>query len=220
MKRLSIPESGRRGGRPRSARARAAILKATADLTLDQHLRSVSMDDVAQRAGVSKATIYRWWTSKEMLALDAFLAGLTAELAPPPDSGSLTTDLKAHIRSLVASYGGPTGKMLSELVGAFPMDPELADAFRTRVSSPIRKRTRAMFERAAARGEIAASTDMNLAMDVLYGAIWIRLLLGTGALDNRFADALVQTTVNGLPAGSPARRATLRNTSKRASRAS
>jgi len=156
------------------------------------------MDDVAQRAGVSKATIYRWWTSKEMLALDAFLAQLTAELAPPPDRGSLNADLRAHIRSLVGSYAGATGKMLAELVGAFPTDPELAEGFRTHVSAPIRQRTRAMFERAVARGEIAASTDVDLAMDVLYGAIWIRLLLGSGALNDRFADALVAMVVKAL----------------------
>lgn len=159
------------------------------------------MDDVAQRAGVSKATIYRWWTSKEMLALDAFLAGLTAELASPPDGGSLKANLRAHIRSLVASYGGATGKMLGELVGAFPADPDLAEAFRTQVSAPIRQRTRAMFERAVARGEIAANTDILLAMDVLYGAIWIRLLLGTGPLDDRFADALVEMVFKALRVG-------------------
>jgi AcrR family transcriptional regulator len=197
----SIPKP-RRGGRPRSDKARAAILKATAELFQDQHLRSISMDAVAQRAGVSKATIYRWWTSKGTLALDAFLAELTAAIGPPPDKGSLIADLKAHIRSLVASYAGtPAGKMLAELVGAFPTDPELVEGFRTHVAAQIRQRTRLMFERAVGRREIAANADIDLAMDVLYGTIWIRLLLGTGALDERFADALVEMAVKGLPVG-------------------
>jgi len=160
------------------------------------------MDAVAQRAGVSKATIYRWWTSKGTLALEAFLAELTAALGPPPDEGSLMADLKAHIRSLVASYARtPAGKMLAELVGAFPTDPELAEGFRTGVVAQIRLQNRVIFERAAARGEIAADTDVDLAMDVLYGAIWIRLLLGMRALDDRFADALVEIAVKGLPVG-------------------
>jgi AcrR family transcriptional regulator len=197
----SIPEP-RRGGRPRSGKARAAILKATAELFQEQHLRSISMDAVAQRAGVSKATIYRWWTSKGTLALDAFMAELTAATGTPPDKGSLMADLKAHMRALVASYGGtPAGKMLAELVGAFPTDPELAEGFRTGVVARFRQQHRVIFERAIARGEIAANTDTDIAMDLLYGAIWIRLLLGMRALDDRFADRVVEIAVRGLRVG-------------------
>ena len=196
----SIPEIGpRRGGRPRSEKAKAAILKATAELFQVEHLRTISMDAVAQRAGVSKATIYRWWTSKGALALDAFLSELTWALGPPPDTGSLNADLTAHIRSLVGSYARtPAGKMLAELVGAFPTDPELAEGFRTRVVARIRQQTRVMFERAAMRREIADNTDIDLAMDALYGTIWIRVLLGRGALDDTFADGLVEMVVRAL----------------------
>ncbi len=160
------------------------------------------MDAVAQRAGVSKATIYRWWTSKGTLALDAFMAELTGAIGTPPDTGSLMADLKAHIRALVASYAGtPAGKMLAELVGAFPVDPELAEGFRTGVVARFRQQHRVIFERAAARGEIAAHTDIDLSMDLLYGAIWIRLLLGMRSLDDHFADAIVEITVKGLRVG-------------------
>jgi AcrR family transcriptional regulator len=203
MESTSIPESPpRRRGRPRSDIAKAAILKATAALFREQHLRSLSMDSVAERAGVSKATIYRWWTSKGALALDAFLAEITAALGPPPDKGSLRADLRSHVRLLVASYARtPAGKMLAELVGAFPTDPQLASDFRTRMVTQLRERNRVMFEHAVARGEIAANTDVQLVMDVLYGAIWIRLLMGFGALDERFADALVELVVGGLESG-------------------
>ena len=71
---MSAPaDTSRRPGRPRSERARQAILRAAADLLLDEGTAQVSMDAVAERAGVSKATIYRWWPSKERLALDALL---------------------------------------------------------------------------------------------------------------------------------------------------
>ena len=59
-----------RRGRPRSEKAKQAILTAASELLLEQGLHAMSMDDVAERAGVSKATIYRWWASKELLALD------------------------------------------------------------------------------------------------------------------------------------------------------
>jgi hypothetical protein len=88
--------------------------------------------------------------------------------------------------------------MLTELVGAFPTDPELAEGFRTGVVARFRQPHRAIFERAIARREIAANTDIDLAMDLLYGAIWIRLLLGMRALDDRFADGVVEIAVNGL----------------------
>src|SRR6202000_695497 len=80
-------------GRPRSARAHEAILKAAAGLLLEHGLAAVSMDAVAARAGVSKATIYRWWPTKETLALDALYTEWTAAAPVPKDTGSLRGDL-------------------------------------------------------------------------------------------------------------------------------
>ena len=87
-------------GRPRSERARHAILEAAAELLLLRGLGAVSMDAVAERAGVSKATIYRWWPSKEMLALDALLDWAGAS-APARDTGALRGDLLALVRPWV-----------------------------------------------------------------------------------------------------------------------
>jgi len=84
-----------RRGRPRSEQARLAILDATGELLLEHGLPGVSMDAVAERAGVSKATIYRWWPSKETLALEAVYRAWSAAEAPQPDTGSLRGDLRA-----------------------------------------------------------------------------------------------------------------------------
>ncbi|MGH3252299.1 MAG: TetR/AcrR family transcriptional regulator, partial [Trebonia sp.] len=80
-------------GRPRSEKARKAILVAAAELLLDRGLAAVSMDAVAERAGVSKATIYRWWPTKETLALDALYTQWAAAAPAPRDTGSLRGDL-------------------------------------------------------------------------------------------------------------------------------
>src|SRR6201985_3313739 len=80
-------------GRPRSARAHEAILKAAAGLLLEHGLAAASMNAVAARAGVSKATIYRWWPTKETLALDALYTEWTAAAPVPKDTGSLRGDL-------------------------------------------------------------------------------------------------------------------------------
>src|SRR5487761_158291 len=82
-------------GRPRSARAHEAILKAAAGLLLERGLDAVSMDAVAARAGVSKATIYRWWPTKESLALDALYTEWNAVAPDLADTGSLRGDLIA-----------------------------------------------------------------------------------------------------------------------------
>ena len=78
-----------RAGRPRSEKARTAILQAATDLLLAHGLAGVSMDTVAERAGVSKATIYRWWRSKELLALDALYEESAASQPRQPDTGTL-----------------------------------------------------------------------------------------------------------------------------------
>src|SRR4029079_16127727 len=81
---MSTPaDTSRRPGRTRSERGRTAILRAAADLLLDEGAAQVSMDAVAERAGVSKATIYRWWPSKERLALDALLEWAGTGRSPP-----------------------------------------------------------------------------------------------------------------------------------------
>src|SRR6202161_2729160 len=88
---IVAPAQGR--GRPRSEKAHKAILAAAAGLLLEHGLAQVSMDAVAERAGVSKATIYRWWPTKETLALDALYTEWAAAAPVPQDTGSLRGDL-------------------------------------------------------------------------------------------------------------------------------
>jgi AcrR family transcriptional regulator len=90
---VDAPAGAARGGRPRSERARRAILAAAAEMLLEQGVAHVSMGAVAERAGVSKATIYRWWPSKEMLALEALLDWTVAG-ETDTDTGSLREDLR------------------------------------------------------------------------------------------------------------------------------
>ena len=92
-----VPASPPRG-RPRSEKAHKAILDAAAELLLARGLSAVSMDAVAERAGVSKATIYRWWPTKETLALDALYTEWAAARPHPRDTGSLRGDLLSLLR--------------------------------------------------------------------------------------------------------------------------
>lgn len=197
----SIPERARRG-RPRSDTARRAILEAASALLEERGLRGMSIGEVAVRAGVGKGTIYRWWETKGTLALDAFLADFL-RLQPQPDTGSLRGDLLRSLRSWVrAVTTTPAGPTLGELIGEAQRDPKLARAWTAQVVEPLRSYHRVMFERAIARGEISATRDIEVAMDVLYGAAYHRLLHGHRPLDDRFVREVVEYVIAG--ATSPA----------------
>lgn len=187
-----------RRGRPRSERAKAAILAAASEILEAEGLREMSVDAVAARAGVSKATIYRWWDSKADLALDTFLNDARRELAPP-DTGSFARDLRARGRTIARAYGrSPLGSALAHLIGEAQADSDLARELRERVIAPLREGSRDIFRRAIARGEIPKDTPVDVVIDMLVGPIYYHLVLGTGLLDSRLADRVTDFLLDAL----------------------
>ncbi len=196
----------RRRGRPRSEQAQQAILAAAIELLLAQGLRAMSIDEVAERAGVSKATIYRWWDSKDLLALDA----LSAEWAAPGraaerDTGSLRGDLLAQLRPWLRQLNEkPFGRVIAGLVAQAQTDPEFAVLYREHFVQPRRDATRPMLLRAIERGEIAPDTDLDVTLDLLYGPIYHRLLHGHAPLNEHFVQQVVDSVIAAASvAGSP-----------------
>lgn len=192
-------------GRPRSEKARKAILDSAAELLLEKGLAAVSMDAVAAQAGVSKATIYRWWPTKETLALDALYhewAGVPA----PRDTGSLRGDLLSLLRPWVRLAGRrPYGRAIAALVTEAQTDPAFAREYRERFVEPRRDQARAIFRRAIERGEIPAGTKIEVALDLLYGPVYHRLLHGHAPLNDRFVRDVIDTALGGIaPAAAPA----------------
>jgi AcrR family transcriptional regulator len=198
----STVEAHRRG-RPRSERAHQAILTAALEILYDEGLSAMNMDHVAERAGVSKATIYRWWSSKELLALDAFSTDWEA-ISPltSPDTGSLREDLRARLRPLRRQLKSrPPGRVLSGLLAQAQTDQAFAELYRERFLEPRRVATRAIFQRAIERGEIPADSDLDVALDLVYGPLFHRLLQGHATLDERFGEKIIETVVTGLERG-------------------
>lgn len=187
-----------RRGRPRSEKARQAILAAAAELLLERPLEAVSMDEIAERAGVSKATIYRWWPTKETLALDALFREW--ETAPSlPDTGSLRGDLVALLRPWVRRLRArPYGRVIAALLAEAHADPAFAQQYRTRFVQARREPARTVVERAIERGEIPASTNVDLTLDLVYGPVYHRLLHGHAPLTDRFVRDVVDTALAGL----------------------
>jgi AcrR family transcriptional regulator len=186
-------------GRPRSERARTAILEAASELLLARGLSAVSMDAVAERAGVSKATIYRWWPTKETLALDALYTEWAAARPHPRDTGSLRGDLLSLLRPWARLAGSrPYGRVVAALLTEAQTDPVFAAEYRERFVEPRRQQAREIFRRAIERGEIPADTTVEVALDLLYGPLYHRLLHGHAPLNDRFVREVIDMVLDGV----------------------
>jgi AcrR family transcriptional regulator len=186
----------RRRGRPRSEKARRSILTAAAELLLAHGLEAVTMDAVADEARVSKATIYRWWPTKESLALDALYDEWNT--APPSlrDTGSLRGDLLALLRPWVRRVRArPYGRVIAALITEAQTDPEFAALYRARFVEPRREPARSLFRRAIERKEVPPDTDIEGALDLIYGPLYHRLLHGHAPLNDRFVEDVVEAAL-------------------------
>jgi AcrR family transcriptional regulator len=202
----TVTEAPRRG-RPRSERARSAILAAAADLLLEAGLDAVSMDAVARRAGVSKATIYRWWPTKETLALDAVYDQWETASRLTRATDSLRGDLLAFLRPWVRLITQrPYARVIAALVAKAQSDEAFGEEYRAHFLEPRRSDASEIFQRAIERGEIPADTNIDVALDLLYGPFYHRMLQGHGALNERYTREVVDTVVAGLRGGPVARR--------------
>jgi AcrR family transcriptional regulator len=175
----------------------------------------MSMDDVAERAGVSKATIYRWWASKELLALDA-LATEWALPAPSSglDTGSLRGDLLARVHPWLRQLNQkPYERVIAGLLAQTQTDPEFAKLYREHFVKPRRDDTRMLLHQAIDRDEIAADTNLEVTLDLLYGPIYHRLLHRHAPLNDQFATQVIDAVIaaiscRGLATGKPSTVAT------------
>lgn len=183
----------RRSGGPRKAQE---IFDATLDLLAEKGYEGLTIEGVAQRSGVNKTTLYRWWPSKGALLGAALIGARQLELTPP-DTGSLEGDLEALLGTMTALLATrPASDIAVAALGAVTHSPELAshvkDFFADRIA-----REQAVFERAVARGEIPADTDPTLLMDLLAGAAWVRVVLRQLPLEKDFVARTVHTVLHG-----------------------
>lgn len=192
----SVEAAPRGPGRPRDVRADRAILEATLELAGSVGLGALTMDAVASLAGVSKATIYRRWCSKEALVLDAWMGCFPVEEVP--DTGSLKGDLIANARVLRDAVSiGTFSRVLPQMVAAARVNEELAEVFRDFVAQR-RRRTRVALERAVARGELTAGVDLELVQDLLTGPVFYRALMSAEPSSDELIAQVVDIVVAGV----------------------
>jgi AcrR family transcriptional regulator len=184
-------------GRPRDERADRAMLSATLELMAEIGANDLRVDDVAGRAGVGKATIYRRYRSKDEL-ITAAVAGLVSEIAIP-DTGRTRADLLALMRSAVGVYRGSLeAAVLPSLVEAMSRDAELARLVREGFLARRRAALRVVLDRGIERGDLRGDLDVELALDVLGGPLFYRLLITGGPIDEQLAEGVVELILRGF----------------------
>lgn len=183
-------------GRPRSEAAHKAILKSALWLVTRRGFRAVTVNEIAADAGVGKMTLYRHWPNKSAVVMDALLA-LIGEETAFPDAGNALRSLRSQLDLQVAFFRSPRGNLIRSLVSEAQSDPELAMAFRERWLMPRREGVQKTMRQAVSEGFLRDDFDIDAAIDLLYGAIYYRLLLGTGPLDESFIENTYQQFLAG-----------------------
>jgi len=186
-------------GRPRSEEAHQAILDATLALLVEVGFSALTVEGVAQRAGVGKATIYRRWPSKLPLVVEAFSQLPALEEV---DSGNLVEDLSAMLKSYLQLFNQtPLAAVLPSLAGERAHNPELSKLF-----DPVMKARRGplirALERSVARGELPADLDVELAADLVVGPIAVRVMNGS-RVNPRSVGPIVELALRGIQGSGP-----------------
>jgi AcrR family transcriptional regulator len=190
-------------GRPRSQAAHDAVLKAALRLVTKRGFRAVSVNEIAAEAGVGKMTLYRHWPNKAALVMDSLLVLIGSE-TDFPEAGSAIQSLRQQLDLQVAFFRSSRGTLIRSLVAEAQSDSELAIAFRERWLNPRREGVRQIMRAAVAEGSLRSDIDIDTAIDLLYGSLYYRLLLGAGALDERFVDSIYDQFLEGHRASAQA----------------
>jgi AcrR family transcriptional regulator len=173
------------------------VLRATSQLLHEVGLRAMTTEEIANRSGASKATIYKWWPNKYAVAIDAFLSEMMAE-SRDPDTGSARDDLTAVMRGLLHFYTGPSGRVFAQLVGEAQADPSIQQELRTNLVDSRRELFRTIWDRGVERGELRADLDPDAALDLVIGPALYRLMIGHAPMGAEAADQLVDAAIRGL----------------------
>ena len=193
-----VPEEPpRRVGRPRSEHADQAIIEAALDLFAGSGPDGLCIEQVAARAGVGKATVYRRWPGKEDLLIDAFTA--IEEPLPEPKGVSVRDDLAALIDAMRIESGDPRRvRQLALLLGEGANYPRLLNHYVRTVVEPRRAAVRAVLQRGVATGELREVTNVDAAVDLLTGAVLARSRFGRERVERGYARRVVDELLTGI----------------------
>ncbi len=176
-------------GRPRNKEADTRILRAALDLMERIGFRAVSMEAIAEEAGVARTTIYRRWPSKATIVMDALLMEVEPEIDFPAGSSPLES-LHAQMSLLAQAFRSRRGVLVRSLLAEAQFDPELKTAFLERWILKRRAAATSVIRAAIEAGELTVGTDPEVLLDVLYGGLYYWLLIGLKPPTEKHVQAL------------------------------
>lgn len=181
-------------GRPRDPRTRAAILAAARVLLERGGLTAVTIEAIAAKAGVSRPTIYRYWPNAPAVAMAAFLEASGAPAASKTSRSALAA-LRAQLHAVADAFAAPAGRSIAAMVAAAQSETELAKAFRNEFIARNRDAARLLLDRCIAERLVAPPDDIDLALDLIFGPLFYRLLMGHAPITRGFVDQLLDAVI-------------------------
>jgi AcrR family transcriptional regulator len=187
-------------GRPRDPARDDAILDATIELLVQEGYDRLTIEQVAARAGAGKATVYRRWSSKADLVLDAVTRIKPA--ATSVDTGTLDGDIARMTQAVCSKPSALANQVMCAVASALPREPELLAAFRERFIEPRIQRIESVLERARDRGEIGTAVDIPLAASLVPSLMLQQMLMNGRPAGREYAQRIVDHVLRpslGLP---------------------
>lgn len=181
-------------GRPRDPRTRANILAAARALLERGGLTAVTIEAIATKAGVSRPTIYRYWPNAPAVAMAAFLEASGAPAAGKSTRSPLAA-LRAQLHAVADAFAAPAGRSVAAMVAAAQSETELAKAFRNEFIARNRDAARVLIEHCIKERLVVPPTDIDLALDLIFGSLFYRLLMGHAPITRGFVDQLLDAVV-------------------------
>lgn len=190
----------------RSRRSHEAVLASAEALLAERGYASITIDQIAARAGVGKATIYRWWPSKAAIFMEVYTL-LAASAQHNVDTGSLALDLQKQVRGAFRLFRETVaGLALAGFVAEGQSNPEIATLLRESFANQRREINAAIIRRAISRGEVG-DVSAEVVSEMITGALYYAVLIGRSAFSDRQADEFVRTILHGI-LGSATKRTT------------
>lgn len=181
--------SKRGPGRPRSQTSHDAILDATMEILIEAGYRSLSLQKIAERAGVGRQTLYRWWRCKADIVLEAF-SRRTAQDIPIPDTGRAKSDLVRLMEDSGVVLKNSSGPIVLGLFAEAALDDEFAKKFWKRFQVKRREVVKTILSRGIERGELPSDLDVEFWADLFFGGLLYRLVGRQAPIDRSFGEKL------------------------------
>ncbi|MEC7029556.1 MAG: TetR/AcrR family transcriptional regulator [Pseudomonadota bacterium] len=184
-------------GRPRSEKSRKAILDATRRLLTHMPLSELSIEAIAKKAKVGKTTIYRWWPNKASVAMEAFLEQPGVQNIVPT-TATAQDAIKKQLESLIRQLRGQNGRIIAGIIAESQSSNEVLDLLYEKF---LKERVTPLYEKVEEginNGEFRSDIDIEIALDILVGPLFMRVLSGEHGMDNNFAENYPTQAVNAL----------------------